>query len=168
MPFALHAAAGLGIGLRPVADADLPFLSTLYGTTRADELALTGWPEATKALFVVQQFSAQHGDYLRQFPAMMRLVIERGGEAIGRLYVELTGTSCHVIDISLMPVARGQGIGAALMRDLTTYAAARSRKVTLLVRGSNPAARLYRRLGFRMGRKTGDYNEMIWVPLARR
>jgi len=41
----------------------LPFLAQLYASTRADELAVTGWTEAVKAAFLEQQFRAQHAHY---------------------------------------------------------------------------------------------------------
>ena len=36
--------------LRRAADSDLPFLGALYASTRADEMALTGWPQARDSL----------------------------------------------------------------------------------------------------------------------
>lgn len=164
MPFALDAAAALGLGLRPATDGDLPFLSALYGSTRADELAATGWPEATKALFVVQQFSGQHGEYLQRFPDLERSVIEQGGAAIGRVYVNLTGATCHLVDISILPEFRGQGRGRALLADLMAHAAGVAKHVTLSVLESNPAARLYVRMGFRVIEKNSVYNKMRWKP----
>ena len=75
MPFALDASVALGLSMRVATDADMPFLCTLYATTRADELAMTGWPEATKSMFVVQQFSAQHSSYTQAYPDIERLVV---------------------------------------------------------------------------------------------
>lgn len=164
MPFALDASAALGLSLRPATDADLPFLSALYGSTRANELATTGWPEATKALFVVQQFSGQHGEYLQRFPELERCIIEAGGSAIGRIYVNLTGATCHLVDISMMPEFRGCGRGTALIADLMAHAARATKPVTLSVLASNPAARLYARMRFRFTEKTDAYSKMKWTP----
>lgn len=164
MPFPLEAAAVFGLVTRAATDADMPFLCTLYGTTRADELAMTGWPEATKSLFVVQQFSAQHGEYVKRFADMERLVVERDGAAIGRCYVSMTGSTYHLIDIALMPEARARGYGASLLADLMACAAARGKSVTLSVLSDNPALRLYRRLGFApTGADVGRIS-MEWQP----
>ncbi len=167
MPFALDAAAVLGVTFRAVTDADMPFLSALYASTRADELSMTGWPEATKALFVVQQFAAQHGDYTRSYPGMERRIVERGGAAIGRVYVDLTGDACHLIDIALMPDTRGLGIGAAILTDLMAHAARFRKPVKLSVITDNPARRLYERLGFATTEAGALYNSMIWRPPGR-
>ncbi|UVO55769.1 GNAT family N-acetyltransferase [Sphingomonas sp. SUN039] len=167
MPFTLDAAAALGLSFRAVTDADMPFLSALYASTRADELSVTGWPEATKALFVVQQFAAQHGDYARNYPGMERRIVEQRGAAVGRVYVDLTGDACHLIDIALMPTARGQGMGRAILTDLLAYAARVEKPVKLSVIADNPARRLYERLGF-VTTETGTlYNSMTWQPPKR-
>jgi hypothetical protein len=89
MFLALDRAKRRGLSLRPVRTEDMAFLSALYATTRADELALTGWPEATRSLFVVQQFTVQHASYLNEFPDAARLIVEREGVALGRLYVDV-------------------------------------------------------------------------------
>jgi ribosomal protein S18 acetylase RimI-like enzyme len=167
VPFPLDAAAALGLAFRAVSDADMPFLSALYASTRADELSMTGWPETTKALFVVQQFAAQHGDYLRNYPGMERRIVERGGVAIGRVYVDVVSDEYHLIDIALMPVARGQGIGGAILADLLAYAGAAQKPVKLSVIADNPARRLYERLGFATTETGALYNMMKWVPPKR-
>ncbi len=167
MPFALDAAAALGLSLRPVLADDMAFLSRLYATTRADELAITGWPEATKSLFVVQQFTAQNASYLGEFPGTDRLIVERTGAAIGRVYVDGSGTSCHLIDITLMPETCGQGLGSALIADLQRHAAARGQSVALSVIATNPARRLYERLGFRRTERGALYDQMIWRSRGR-
>jgi ribosomal protein S18 acetylase RimI-like enzyme len=160
--FPLDRTARLGLSLRPVRPDDMPFLSTLYATTRADELALTGWPEATKSLFVVHQFTAQNASYLNEFPDADRMIVERDGAAIGRVYVDCGGAVCRLIDITLMPAACGRGFGAALIEDLQAFAREFGKPVTLSVIASNPARRLYVRLGFLRSRRDGLYEQMIW------
>jgi ribosomal protein S18 acetylase RimI-like enzyme len=162
--FPLDAAAALGLSFRAVSDADMPFLSALYATTRADELSMTGWPEATKALFVVQQFAAQHGDYLRNYPGMERRIVEQHGAAIGRIYVDVVSDEFHLIDIALMPAVRGQGVGGAILTDLMAYAASAGKPVKLSVIADNPARQLYERLGFATTATGTLYNAMRWVP----
>jgi ribosomal protein S18 acetylase RimI-like enzyme len=162
--FALDRAARLGLSLRPVRADDMPFLSALYATTRADELAMTGWPEVTKSLFVVQQFAAQNASYLNEFAGADRLIVERDGVPIGRMYVDCSGAACHLIDISLLPDRCGQGLGAALIGDLLAHATALGKPVTLSVIGTNPARRLYERLGFRRTKRGDLYDVMVWRP----
>lgn len=164
LPFAFTKAKALGVSCRSEVDSDRPFLLALYRTTREDELALVDWPEATKALFIHQQFSAQHSEYGQSRPNLRRLLIGRSGTAIGRFYIDLSDECCHLVDISLLPVVRGQGIGSALISDLLAYAATKAAKVTLSVIGTNPAKQLYARMGFNVTGATDLYHQMSWSP----
>src|SRR5687767_13551548 len=114
----LIAAAAFGLAYRPMTDADLPFVEALFASTRAEEFALTGLaPEQLQAL-LAQQHKAQHHHYRLHHCAAEWLIVEREGEPIGRLYLDRSGESDRVIDISLVPVARGQGIGGAILADV--------------------------------------------------
>jgi len=157
------AAAAVGLAFRPVTDDDLPFLSQLYGSTRADELAPLPWTEAQKADFLAMQFSAQHDHYRRHYPDADFLVIARGGSPAGRLYVDRWAREHRIIDIALMPAHRGQGLGTALMGDLLAEAAAAGKCVTIHVEKNNPAMRLYGRLGFVAIEDKGVYDLMRWA-----
>src|SRR5688500_1918182 len=103
MPPPSRAAAALGISYRPIGEADLPFLFAVYASTRAEELAITGWTDEIKQQFLTQQFNAQHAHYQRHYPDAEWLVIERGGEPAGRLYMEEWPSQIRLIDIALLP-----------------------------------------------------------------
>src|SRR5882757_146040 len=81
-------AGGAGLTFRPTTDADLPFLSRLYASTRAEELALTSWTDEQKAAFLAMQFQAQHAHYHQHYPKADWLAIIHSGDDIGRLYIE--------------------------------------------------------------------------------
>ncbi|HYE26931.1 MAG TPA: GNAT family N-acetyltransferase [Allosphingosinicella sp.] len=164
MPPPLRAAAGLGVSYRPITDADLPFLATVYASTRVEELASTGWPDEMKLQFLAQQFDAQHRHYMRHYPEAEWLVIERAGEDIGRLYIEEWPSQLRLIDISLLPAARGGGVGGAILADLMEQAAAAGKPLTIHVEKNNPAMRLYHRLGFVGIDEHGIYDLMEWRP----
>src|SRR6201989_1227056 len=87
-PFCWSRAAQAGLTFRRFIDADLPFLARVYASTRAEELAATPWNDAQKAAFLDMQFRAQHADYQTNYPNADWLVMMRGGEAIGRLYLD--------------------------------------------------------------------------------
>ncbi len=143
MPLFAEAVA-LGADLRPMTDADLPFTLTLYASTRAEEVAQTGWPEAMQHAFLAQQHAAQHAHYQQHYQGMEWLIVERGGVRLGRLYLYQTTLELRIVDISLLPEARGQGLGGAILRDLL----ARGGRVSIHVERNNPARSLYARLGF--------------------
>jgi hypothetical protein len=97
--------------LRRVRRHDLPFLRRLYESTRAEEMALLPWSTEAKHDFLGLQFEAQHKFYLERFPeAQFDLVLE-DGEPIGRLYVDRRQEEYRLVDITLLPSRRGNGIG---------------------------------------------------------
>lgn len=150
------------ITLRPRREADEPFLQELYASTRAEEMALTPWPEETKRQFLMSQYSMQKQHYDAHYPGARFAVIERDRIPIGRLYTQIAAAGSVLIDISLLPEYRGQGIGTPLLRQFLHEAGTR---VTCHVENHNPARRLYQRLGFReTGESFGPYVKMEWTP----
>ena len=157
-------AAVAGLTFRRIAEADLPFLTRVYASTRTDELAVVAWSDAEKAAFVDMQFKAQHADYQMNYPKADWLVTMRGGEKIGRLYIDRRPTEHSIIDIAFLPEHRGKGLGEALLRDLMDEAAACRKPVMIYVEKFNPAMRLYHRLGFKAEEDKEVYDLMRWHP----
>ncbi len=152
-----------GLILRPETEEDLEFLYHLYASTRADEMAALDWTPEEKEAFLRMQFSAQRGHYREHYRETRFDVIEREGEAIGRLYVARWPDDIRVVDIALMPEHRGQGLGGGLMRALLDEAAAAGKSVSIHVEFFNPALRLYQRLGFQAKGADDDvYRLMEW------
>ena len=159
-------AAAAGLTFRAATDADLPFLAQVYASTRTEELALVPWSDAQKAAFLDMQFRAQHVDYRKNSANAEWLVILRGGEAIGRIYLERGERQHGIIDITFLPGHRGRGYGTALLQDLIDEAAAARRAVSIYVEKHNPARRLYARLGFRQIDGHGLYDRFEVGPGA--
>ena len=155
------------IAFRACADADLPFLRHLYGTTREDEMRLVPWTEEQKRQFLDMQFMAQKQHYETYCPECAFLVIELEGRPIGRLYVDRGEEDIRVVDNALLPEARGRGIGGLLMQEILKEARSAGKSVSIHVERDNPAMRLYLRLGFRHVDTNGIYHLMEWAPRAR-
>lgn len=151
-----------GIRLRRICEQDNGFLCRLYASTRADEMALLDWSDEQKSEFLAMQFRAQSDFYTQQFKQASFDVIEREGNAIGRLYVDRRPDEIRIIDIALMPAYRGKGIGGGIMHALLDEAAEENKSVTIHVEHNNPAMHLYRRLGFRHLSDEGVYYLMEW------
>lgn len=162
MPPPLRNAAVFGISYRPLVDADLPFIEALYISTRLEEVAITGWPEAQQLAFLSAQQHAQHSHYRIHYARMEWLIVERAGVAIGRLYLDEWADQFRIVDISLTPEHRGQGLGAAIMADILELGAARRKRVSIHVEKNNPARHLYDRLGFRFVEDKGVYDLLEW------
>jgi ribosomal protein S18 acetylase RimI-like enzyme len=164
MPPPIRAAAEHGISYRPFAQEDLPFVAELYASTRRWEMALTGWPRETQEAFLSQQHAAQHQHYSTHYEGIERLIVERSGEAIGRLYLHEAGPDMRIVDISLVAQCRAQGIGGAILRDVIADAHARGKAVSIHVEKNNPARRLYLRLGFVQAVDRGVYDMLEAHP----
>ncbi|WP_246689310.1 GNAT family N-acetyltransferase [Mesorhizobium sp. M8A.F.Ca.ET.207.01.1.1] len=153
-----------GLSFRSAAQADLTFLSRLYASTRMEELAVTDWSEAQKAAFLDMQFQAQHAHYRKHYPQADWLVVERAGQAIGRLYIERWPGEHRIIDIAFLPAHRRKGYGGALLRDLIGEAWLAGKSASIHVEKNNPARRLYVDLGFVVVEDKGVYDLMACAP----
>ena len=152
------------VHLRPVTDDDREFLVDLYGSVRAEELAMVRWEEGQQEAFVRMQFDAQDAEYRRINPNGTFDVIELQGRPVGRLYVDRRPTEIRIVDISLLPQARGAGIGGGLIDELIDEATASGRRLTIHVEIANRAESLYTRLGFVEAYRQGPYRRMEWTP----
>ncbi|UVM53786.1 GNAT family N-acetyltransferase [Pseudomonas sp. B21-012] len=155
----------LGLSFRPIGQGDLPFLEHLYATTRAGEMRHSGWSAEQIAQFLRQQFNAQHQYYQAHYPDGEFLLVERQGQAIGRLYLFWGQTALNLIDIALLPACIGHGTGSAILDDVLRRADQRGLACELCVEHYNPAQRLYARLGFIPVGESGVYRRLRREPV---
>jgi ribosomal protein S18 acetylase RimI-like enzyme len=148
------------VTLRPAGPDDEPFLYQLYCSTRAEEMAAWGWDPAQQEMFLKMQFRARQLGYQGQSTNADSRIIERGDRPIGRLLVFRSESEICLADIALLPEFRGAGIGTALINELLAEAREAGKPVTLHVEKTNPAGRLYQRLGFSVVEDTGVYFKM--------
>lgn len=155
--------------LRAATPADEAWQFTIYASTRADELARTGWPPEQCEAFARQQHHAQQQHYARHFPgSVCHLILVQGDEVAGRLWVDERPDRLHILDIALLPAWRGQGLGTRCLQVLAEQAEASRRALGIQVEIHNPARRLYERLGFVAdGQSQGLYQAMLRPAGAR-
>lgn len=156
------------VTLRPAEPADEAFLYEVYASTRVEELAPLPWDDAQKQAFLTMQCAAQHRHYHTYYADASFQIILRDGAPAGRLYVADQPAELRLLDIALLPAARGAGVGTALIADLLAAAVRAHKAVRLHVDPHNPASRLYHRLGFTpvaaADAGAGPYLFMEWVP----
>ena len=150
------------ISLRPITAKDDEFLARVYASSRAEELAITDWSEEQKADFCRRQFDAQSAYYSANYPGASFQIIERDGWPVGRLYVARWEKEIRIVDITLLPEARGSGIGTKLLCDLQEEARSAGKSLTIHVERFSRALALYQRLGFREREDKGVYLLMEW------
>jgi ribosomal protein S18 acetylase RimI-like enzyme len=148
------------LAIRPEVPDDLDFQYRLYASTRAEEMARVGWPEAQTRAFLYQQAGAQIHHYRHHYPDAAFLVCMQGAEPIGRIYLSLGADELRLMDIALLPDHRGLGLGRVLMAAVVEIASQSNVAIGLHVEPNNPAAAWYRRMGFEQVAEVGAYRFM--------
>jgi ribosomal protein S18 acetylase RimI-like enzyme len=154
------------IGLRSASPQDEPFLAQVYGSTRAEELAATSWGIAQKEAFIQMQYQAQRRYYTAEFPSALQQIILVAGKPAGRLYVDRAGDSIHILDITVIPEHRNQGIGRELLEELMRESAQTGKPLNIYVETFNRSLSLFERLGFRKAKETGIHYFLEWTKPA--
>jgi ribosomal protein S18 acetylase RimI-like enzyme len=149
---------------RAVAPADEPFLRRVYASTRADELAGVPWTAEQKAAFCDMQFDAQDRDYRSRWSDSTYDIVLLDGVPAGRLWAGYTAANVHVLDIAILPEFRGKGAGGQVLRELIEQAQSTQRTFSIHVEKTNPARRLYERLGLRVVDEGELYDRMELAP----
>ena len=114
--------------------------------------------------------------YIRDFgklPDDYCLCAEADGEVVGAVWVRIIPGFGSIDDktpefaISLLPHARGKGIGTALMQAMLRRLKSRGYpQVSLAVQKTNYALRMYQKVGFRIISETPEEYIMVAAPLA--
>jgi ribosomal protein S18 acetylase RimI-like enzyme len=157
---------GTTIYLRSAVSSDESFLYRTFAGTRSDEMALTGWSAEQQESFLRMQFEAQRKSYLAQLPNAEYWIISCEEAEAGRLILNRTESTIHIVDIALIPEFRKRRIGSALMKTIMKEASQSARAVTLHVERFNPALQWYERLGFSVVSSGPIYLEMIWRAVS--
>lgn len=152
------------IQLRTVEEKDAAFIEALYRTTREAELNLTNWSEHQKSAFISMQSAAQLADYKTKCPGARFQVITYNKKNAGRFFTCETENDIRLLDITILPEFTGKGIGTDLLHRLIQRSNKVQKKISLHVVASNPALKLYQRLGFVHIKKDGFYYYMEREP----
>ena len=125
--------------LRQATQDDVPFLLELREITMGEYLRNIGMPTSQE-------------DYLRriQYKYDCAEIITVNNQPIGLYKVEYQPNEAlwYLLQIQITPQYQGQGIGYQLIHQLIQQAQKSNLKVGLSVIKTNPALRLYKRLGF--------------------
>lgn len=124
---------------------------TLRDLHDADEAWM--WPAGCDALrpYVEPLFGwdEQVARYFFEKSWRKRRVVLVADQPAGWLELAAESDWLFLHDIGLLPEHRGKGLGGCIIRDVQAYGDAHGLNVELQVLVTNPARRLYERLGFR-------------------
>ena len=155
-----------GLQFRPILERDMDFLKKVYRSTREAELSLTSWNDQQKSDFIDHQFEAQHQYYTENYSGADFSIVMVDGQPAGRLYAVEWPKEIRIIDLTLLPEFRGQGIGSQILTRILDHGATNNKKVGIHVERNNPAMKLYHRLGFSIQEDKGVYQFMEWSPIS--
>ena len=150
--------------LRASTPDDEAFLFEVFAATRTDEFRFLD--EQQKQAIIRMQYDAQRFQYDEGFPQAESRIILRGDRPAGRMLVDESESEITLVDIALLPEHRGSGVGTQLLNELLNRAVVARKPVRLHVLKSNPALRLYERLGFSRVDDESMYFEMMFEPKA--
>ncbi|MFC4277098.1 GNAT family N-acetyltransferase [Achromobacter aloeverae] len=125
------------VTLRQATRDDVPALMALRRATMLEHLRSAGAPDDEASLLARVEYRLEDAQlaYL-------------GDELIGLFKAHEMGDAWMLVQVQIAPARQGQGWGAALIGRLLERAASEGRSVVLHVLKTNPARRLYERLGF--------------------
>lgn len=152
------------ITLRPVVPGDSDFLIEVYASTRADEMAMVPWTDEQRWAFIRSQFNAQQDHYSKKYPTASHDVILVNGMRVGRLYVARLEEEIRIVDITLIPKERNQGVGSYLLKELLDEAERKNKITRIYVEEFNPSLSFFKRLGFNLNEQHGFHLLMEWIP----
>lgn len=147
---------------RPATSDDQTFLLEVYGSTRAEELALTTWDQAQRDAFLSMQFSAQQSHYGQHYPEGEHYIILVNDHAVGSLYVAEIENEIRILDLTILPQHRNAGIGTQIMKELMAEAALIGKPLRVYVESFNRSLGLFERLGFEKSGESGHSYLMEW------
>ena len=139
------------------------FLEQLFRYTRNDLYQLPMSREFIDKL-VAQQYQLQQASYRQQAPDAKIYVIESRQSAIGKIMLHVDVSSIHIVDFSILPEKRGQGIGSRVLQAVQNIARQRKHAIRLSVDRMNlPAKKLYLSQGFVMTGANETHDMMVWT-----
>ncbi|MGE5703062.1 MAG: GNAT family N-acetyltransferase [Clostridia bacterium] len=146
----------------PACPDDEGFLYELFAATRRGEIASWGFNQQEGELLLQMQFKGQSQSYAMNYPDAKRHLLVVENEKIGSIVVLTTDQEIRLVDLALLPHYGNRGIGTQLLLELQQEATSQQKSVSLSVLNTNPAKRLYQRLGFLEVGNDGVYCQMVW------
>ncbi len=158
-----------GLDLRPIRPTDQDFLLQLFVESRPWLTWAADDRDFLQALYE-QQFKALRAGLETVYPEHLDFVVERTGQAVGRLVVDLGYADWRISELAIVAAARGKGIGTDLVRSLQAAAESVRLPITLSTPmvGATDGRSLYERLGFQVTAVRPPHYDMAWIPVSRR
>lgn len=153
-----------GITVRPARSADKAFFKKLHRSARTDLQALNLEPELFEEIMDLQDRARETG-HGTNYPNAAEFVMEKAGDAVGRLVLAPEPDGMRIVDLTFIPALRGQGLGTAVIGALQQAGAAMGGRLVCLVLRTNPDLKTaLALLGFGIEASTDAADLMVWTP----
>lgn len=157
-----------GLTIRPARPGDKVFLEKLHRDQRED-LKMIDADRAYIEELLDLQLRAQTTGYGGTYPEALYFVIEKTGDAIGKLTLDHGGNEARIVDLAFVKKARGRGFGQSVILSLMNACGAWKLPLAVSVAVNNPA--LYKWLldhGFVVtdAPEQGSHHMLAWYPSA--
>ncbi|MFB0827425.1 Ribosomal protein S18 acetylase RimI [Chromobacterium violaceum] len=156
------------VSLRPARQADAPCIDRIYRSARPDLQWIDGDAELIDSvqrqqLQVLQQGTGHH------YPNAMHFIVEKAGSAVGAVMVDFGPNEVRIIFLAMLPEARGQGYGKAVLQGLQQAAQQVGTPLAAVVWHNNgEARRVYQSLGFVQEEAGAMADKLVWHPQGSR
>lgn len=154
------------IDRRRSTDEDRDFLFGLFCRSLALDNPLLLLPRKERDPLLRRLFDAREERLRATYTLADFDVLAIDGKPVGSLYVDRGKKEFVLIDISILPDYRDQGIGTAVLSSLLEEAGRLVLPVRARVLHRSPAWRLWQRLGFELTGNDGAYADIV-VPAIR-
>ncbi|KXG86323.1 GNAT family N-acetyltransferase [Agrobacterium bohemicum] len=154
-----------GLTLRFCRPTDQDFLLELFMQARPWLAWAEGKKDFIRDLFE-QQYSIMRNGQEAVYPEHLDLLIEKLGEKVGRVVLDLGYADWRISEIEVVSAARTTGIGSNVIRGLQAAARRGRRSLTLStpIFGPSNNQPLYEKLGFRVASLAPPLIHMVWQP----
>jgi GNAT superfamily N-acetyltransferase len=154
----------LPLTLRDEDQGDRALVRHLFETGLGAHLFCCGLPSIAVGQLITQQLVARERGHAANHPLARRHIVSEGRRPVGRLSIDRAAHPWYLVDLTVLPDARGRGIASELLAGLKAEARAAGVAIELHVAEDSPALRLYLRNDFVVTAAEGPDLRMRWAP----
>lgn len=153
-----------GITVRPARSGDKAFFKKLHRSARTDLQGLDLDPELFEEIMDLQDRARETG-HGTQYPNAAEFVLEKTGDAVGRLVLAPEPDGMRIVDLTFIPALRDQGLGTAVIGALQQAGAAMGGRLVCLALRTSPDLKIaLTLLGFTVDKSSDAADLMSWTP----
>lgn len=149
-----------------ITKSDEQFLTELYASTRAAEMAIAPWNEEQKRAFLKMQFEAQDRYYRERYPNASFEIIKLNDQSVGRFYHAELADQIRIIDLAFLPEHFDKKVFIELVERMMQKGEQAGKPVRIYLESLDPTVEIFVNLGFQKIDEHGIYFLWQYQPAA--